>query len=103
GSEAAPEFANMAVFDAACTNSDILLEVIGGPPEQATTLRTRLCTCLVTVLGPQVSAGDAGILASDLDGSATDESREAFEGYEDLAETAAVAFDGCFATLNPTQ
>lgn len=95
--------ANMAVFDAACTNSAILLEVIGGTPEQATPLRAKLCSCLVTVLGPQVSAGDAEILASDLDGSATDESRTAFEGYEALAETAAVAFDGCFATLNPTQ
>lgn len=103
GSEASPAPANMAVFDAACTNSAILLEVIGGTPEQATPLRTKLCTCLVTVLGPQVSADDAEVLARDLDGSATDESRNAYEGYEALAETAAVAFDGCFATLNPTQ
>lgn len=100
---AADATADMSNFDAACTNSAILLEVIGGTPEEAAPQRAKLCACLVTTLGAEVSTEDAGILAQDLDGSATDESRAAYDGYEALAETASVAFDGCFATLAPPQ
>jgi hypothetical protein len=95
--------ADMSGFDAACTNSTILLEVIGGAPEEATVQRATLCQCLTTALGSQITTGDAGILAQDLDGSATEESRAAYGSYDALSETAGGVFDQCFAALTPTE
>jgi hypothetical protein len=95
--------ADMTKFDAACINSEGLLAVIGGTPEQAAPLRTTLCQCLTTTLGPQISTADADILAMDLDGTATLESRNAYATYQQLTEFAGTAFQGCFATLHPAQ
>lgn len=93
--------ADMTKFDLACTNSELLLGVIGGTPDEAAPLRSRLCECLVKTLAPQVTTADADILATDLDGTATAESHAAYEGYDAVAQTAGVAFDGCFAGLAP--
>lgn len=91
--------ADMTSFDAACHGSAGLLEVIGGAPDQAAPRRTTLCNCLSTELAPLITTADADILGQDLDGTATEESRNAYSGYAALAETAGVAFNGCFATL----
>ena len=91
--------ADMTRFDAACSNSRTLLDVIGGTPAEATPLRATLCQCLVSTLAPQVSTADADVLAHDLDGTATDASRKAHAGYDTIAGIAGTAFGGCFATL----
>jgi hypothetical protein len=95
--------ADMTVFDRACHNSEGLLAVIGGTPEQAAPLRTTLCQCLTATLGPQISTEAAGILAMDLDGTATEAARNAYPGYQELTQVAGAAFDGCFQTLHPAQ
>jgi hypothetical protein len=95
--------ADMTKFSEACMNSELILQSIGGTPEEATPLRTTLCQCLTTTLGPQVSTADADVLAQDLDGTATDESRNAHAGYQALTEVAGTAFNGCLATLRPAQ
>src|SRR5690606_31852062 len=100
---AAAEDADMSAFDAACTNSTILLEIIGGSAEDAAPKRTELCACLVTALAPEISTDDAAVLAADLDGSATDESRSAYGRYEALSEVAGGAFDQCFAAIAPAE
>lgn len=99
----ASEPADMSTFDTACNASEGLLMVIGGEPEAAAPMRTTLCQCLVTTLGPQVSTADAAILAADLDGTASEESRQAYPGYQALADVARVAFQGCFATIHPAE
>jgi hypothetical protein len=93
--------ADMTVFEQACHNSEGLLAVIGGTPDEAAPLRTTLCQCLSTTLGPQISTDDAGVLAKDLDGTATEATRNAHPGYQQLAQVAGAAFDGCFQTLHP--
>jgi hypothetical protein len=98
-SPAAP--ADMTRFGEACLNSEGLLAVIGGTPEEAAPLRTTLCQCLTTTLGPQISTADAGVLAMDLDGTATETTRSAHPGYQQLTQVAGAAFEGCFATLHP--
>lgn len=95
--------ADMARFDTACHSSEGLLAVIGGTPDEAAPLRTTLCQCLTTTLGPQISTADAEILAMDLDGTATLETRNAYPTYQQLTELAGTAFQGCFATLHPAQ
>jgi hypothetical protein len=95
--------ADMSRFDAACLNSEGVLQVIGGAREDAAQLRPTLCQCLTGVLGPQISTADAQILAQDLEGIATEESRQAYPGYQQLSEIAGNAFNGCFATLQPAQ
>jgi len=100
-SPAAP--ADMSEFDQACQNSEGLLAVIGGTPQEAAPLRTTLCQCLTTTLGPQISTAGAGVLAMDLDGTATETTRNAYPGYQQLTEVAGTAFEGCFATLHPAQ
>ncbi len=95
--------ADMTRFNEACTSSQALLQSVGGTPEEAAPLRTTLCQCLATTLGPQVSTADADVLAKDLDGTATEETRSAYPGYQQLTELAGNAFNGCFATLHPAQ
>jgi hypothetical protein len=95
--------ADMSRFDAACMSSESVLQAIGGTAEEAAPLRTTLCQCLSSALGPQISTADAAILAQDLEGIATEESRQAYPGYPQLSEIAGNAFNGCFATLHPAQ
>lgn len=101
GTPAVAEPADMSGFDASCSASEGLLQVIGGVPDEAMPLRTTLCACLSTTIGPQVSTADADVLGMDLDGTATDESRDAHPGYAELTQVAGAAFDGCFSTLRP--
>jgi hypothetical protein len=103
GATPAGESADMTKFDAACQASEMLLAVLGGEPDQAIPVRTSLCECLSIALAPQVSTEAAGILAQDLDGTATDESRAAYPGYPELESRAGAAFDSCFATAMPQQ
>lgn len=91
--------ADMSAFEASCTGSALLLEIIGGDAEAATPKRDELCGCLSTTLGPQISTADAAILGRDLDGTATQQTRDAHPGYAALAEMAGVAFDTCFAGM----
>jgi hypothetical protein len=95
--------ADMAAFDQACHNSEGLLAVIGGTPAEAAPLRTTLCQCLTATLGPQISTDAARVLAMDLDGTATEVTRNAYPGYQELTQLAGTAFDGCFQTLHPAQ
>lgn len=103
GTAPAGEMADMTRFDAACHGSPMLLEVIGGTAEEATPIRTTLCDCLSIALAPQLATADADILAQDLDGSATEESRAAYGNYSEAERRAGAAFDSCFATAMPSQ
>lgn len=95
--------ADMTAFDAACAASELLLSVLGGNTAEVRGLRTTLCTCLSTTLAPQISTADAGILSEDVADTATEARRNAYPGYRQLAETAGLAYEGCFATLHPAQ
>jgi hypothetical protein len=97
------EPADMTAFEKACLESEGLLGVIPGDPEQRPQMRETLCQCLSGALGPQISTADAEILAADLDGSATEEARQAHPGYVNVSEVARIAFNGCMATLRPAQ
>jgi hypothetical protein len=91
--------ADMTKFDAACTNSGLLLEIIGGEAEAANATRTTMCGCLSETLATQVTTDDANILAADLDGTATPASQAAYENYGVASETAGAAFEACFSKL----
>lgn len=91
------ERADMTGFDAACQSSELLLGSIGGTPEEAAPVRATLCQCLSSELAPRVTTVDADVLGRDLDGTATDASREAHPGYAALTETAGAAFQQCAA------
>lgn len=93
--------ADMTQFNAACTGSEGLLMVIGGEPDAAMPIRAKLCACLDVALAPQISTADANILGQDLDGTATQESRDAYPTYGELEVTAGAAFDTCFADAMP--
>jgi hypothetical protein len=90
--------ADMTKFDAACTGSAMLLQFMGDP-EQAPAVRGEFCACLSIAVAPQVSTADADMLATDLDGTATETTRGGYPGYTQLANKAGAAFDSCHADL----
>lgn len=92
--------ADMTKFTAACADSQIMLIVVGDA-DGAEERRSTVCGCLVETLKTQISTADADILGQDLDGTATEESRAAYPGYQAIADTAGAAFDSCLAQVDP--
>lgn len=93
--------ADMSTFDNSCTNSAMLLELVGGTPDTATPIRSAMCECLSVALAPQVTTEEAAILGQDLDGTATEQSRAAYPNYSQLANRAGAAYDSCAAGIIP--
>ena len=67
----------------------------GGEGEQQSTNRTNLCVCLSETLAPQITTADADMLATDLDGTATEQSRSDYPTYPSLSGMAGEVFDRC--------
>jgi hypothetical protein len=93
--------ADMTKFTAACAGSQVILAVVGDAAG-AEDRRTTMCTCLVESLTPRISTADADILATDLDGTATEATHTAYAGYAAAEKVAGEAFNACFAQLEGT-
>lgn len=81
-------------FLQACNSNEDFLANLSDAQEGAEQALSGLCGCLVTELG-DVSQSDLDILAQDLAGTATDETRQAYTTYPDLSQRAGEALNAC--------
>jgi hypothetical protein len=91
GPSAAYAQTDTEAFYAACTASEDLLAQTQNDEEGL----ARLCTCVSDDFAENVSQSDIALLTADIEGTATDEERMAYETYEDLSAYASETLGNC--------
>lgn len=84
-----------ALLDSSCRASEQMAAMLGAIGADPATARDTMCSCLVEVLGPQITFADAEMLAAELSGTLTSQARADYANTQKLGEIAEAGFGQC--------